>query len=339
MSNASISFRLLTGFDDPLMSPGHWNALVRSGPSDVIFLTYQYQKAWWQTFGRGQLLLTAALKGGEVIAIAPLFADGNMIFFVGSGGSDYLDFIGDLSKPELLEGLLLAAASEVDGFLGYRFYHVPERSISQVLLHSFTGKQPLDFYQEETWPCPLMDLRTYPLHAQEAMQKKSLLRHQGWFERSALIESSHLTDGRQILHYLDDFFDQHIRRWAVTEFPSLFHDEKQRAFYRTLTKEMAETGWLCFTKIGWQGQTIAYHFGFFYQGSFLWYKPTFEIELSKHGPGEVLIRQLLLYAIEQEAHTFDFGMGDEAFKKRFATDTLFVRTIGLYPKQGASNVN
>jgi CelD/BcsL family acetyltransferase involved in cellulose biosynthesis len=338
MSSTSFSFRLLSGFDDPLISSGHWNELVRKGPSNVIFLTYQYQKAWWQTFGRGRLLLIAALDGEEVTAIAPFFADGNMIFFVGSGGSDYLDFIGEHSRPGALEGVLLTAANEVPGFLGYRFYHIPDRSATHRLIQSLYPSMGLDYYEEESWPCPFMDFEAFRDVAREATQKKSLLRHQRWFERDGPIDTLHLKRGDQILPHLDDFFNQHITRWSVTEFPSLFNEEKQKQFYRLLTNELDETGWLCFTRIEWQGRAIAYHFGFHYHGSFLWYKPSFEMELSKHGPGEVLIRQLLLYAIDRGAHTFDFGMGDEAFKKRFATDTLFVKTVGLYPKQTA-NVN
>ena len=71
-----------------------------------------------------------------------------------------------------------------------------------------------------------------------------------------------------------------------------------------------------------------------YNRSFLWYKPTFDITLAKHSPGEVLLRQLLLRAIDEEADYFDFGLGDEAFKNRFASSTPTVTNIGLYPSSG-----
>ena len=41
-------------------------------------------------------------------------------------------------------------------------------------------------------------------------------------------------------------------------------------------------------------------------------------------------RQLLLAAVEEGARTFDFGLGDEAFKARFANKVHKVRTVGLY---------
>jgi CelD/BcsL family acetyltransferase involved in cellulose biosynthesis len=64
----------------------------------------------------------------------------------------------------------------------------------------------------------------------------------------------------------------------------------------------------------------------------MWYKPTFEVELARQSPGEVLLRQLLIAAHDEGAQTFDFGTGDEAFKHRFATRVNRVRTWGLYPR-------
>ena len=64
----------------------------------------------------------------------------------------------------------------------------------------------------------------------------------------------------------------------------------------------------------------------------MWYKPSFAIDLARRSPGEVLLRQLILAAIEEGAKTFDFGLGDEAFKNRFATHVNKVNTYSLYPQ-------
>ncbi len=43
-----------------------------------------------------------------------------------------------------------------------------------------------------------------------------------------------------------------------------------------------------------------------------------------------MLRRLLLSAIDEQATTFDFGIGNEAFKQRFATAIPLVKTWGLY---------
>ena len=91
-----ISVRLLAGFDDPALADDAWHGLLPQGPTDTLFLTPCWQRTWWQVFGRGQLLLVGIFQGDALVGLAPLFADGDMVFFVGSGGSDYLDFVGQI---------------------------------------------------------------------------------------------------------------------------------------------------------------------------------------------------------------------------------------------------
>ena len=135
-----------------------------------------------------------------------------------------------------------------------------------------------------------------------------------------------------ILPCLDGFFQQHIARWKDTPYLSLFLDPRQQSFYRAFAGAAASAGWLGFTRLRWENQDIAYHYGFCYAGTFLWYKPSFAIELAKRSPGEVLLRHLINAAVNERAHTFDFGMGEEAFKSRFATHVRYIRNFGLYPR-------
>jgi len=71
-----------------------WDRALASGPTDVVFLTWGWQRAWWDTYGRGRLLIVVARDADGTTAIAPFFIDGGMAFLVGSGGSDQLDLIG-----------------------------------------------------------------------------------------------------------------------------------------------------------------------------------------------------------------------------------------------------
>jgi CelD/BcsL family acetyltransferase involved in cellulose biosynthesis len=327
---ATITTRVLNGFDDPSLSPAVWERLLETGQSDTVFLTWHWQSAWWETFGRGRLLLIAAERDGEVVALSPLFTEAGMIYFTGSGGSDYLDFIGDISEPEILDALLLSAKERVVGFVGFVFYHVPDNSATGRLLNAAAARLGLKIFDEGDQPAPALEFLPDKSDAVEAANKKSLVRHEKFFARDGSLKISHFTNGAEILPHLDEFFAQHRERWAATPFPSLFCDEAQQRFYRLLATSAADAGWLRFTRLDWQGRAIAFHFGFCHRGSFMWYKPSFGVDLARHSPGEVLLRQLLLAAIAEDAHTFDFGLGDEAFKARFATRVDRVRNWGLY---------
>ena len=330
MNATTIITRLLCGFDDPSFGPAQWDRLSATGQSDVVFLTWHWQSAWWDVFGRGRLLLIAAERDGEVVALAPLFSEAGMVYFVGAGGSDYLDFIGDISDPEVLDAILIEARSQVGDFIGFVFHHVPETSATGRLLQQASGRLGLKIFDEGSQLSPALEISTHKESAVAAANKEGLIRDERFFSREGSFRVEHLNDGERILPHLDAFFAQHVERWAVTPSPSLFRDEAQKRFYRRLTAAAAKTGWLRFTRLEWQGRTIAFHFGFNHHGTFLYYKPAFALDLARRSPGSVLLRQLLLAALAEGAHTFDFGLGDEAFKSRFATRVDVVRNWGLY---------
>jgi CelD/BcsL family acetyltransferase involved in cellulose biosynthesis len=330
---SDVAIRRLDGLDDPALRPEIWDGLLRSGPTDVVFLTRAWQRAWWASFGRGRLLVLAAERAGRVVALAPLFVDGDMAFFVGSGGSDYLDFIGDLSEADVVEGLLAAARDAIPRFVGLRFYHVPDDSGTGRRLCEAAPRLGLRCFDEGELEAPFLAIEGRPEAAAAAARKRSLLRHERFFRREVQLSVRHFSQAREILPRLESFFAQHKARWDGTESPSLFLDPAQRAFYQRIARETGDEGWLRFTVLEWEGRSIAFHLGFLYRGVFLWYKPSFAIDLARRSPGEVLMRQLLLHAIEEGAAVFDLGLGSERFKDRFATGRRSVRTWGLYPAE------
>jgi CelD/BcsL family acetyltransferase involved in cellulose biosynthesis len=106
-------------------------------------------------------------------------------------------------------------------------------------------------------------------------------------------------------------------------------------YYRRLTRIAAQTGWLRFSRIDWQGRPIAFHFGFCYRGRYLYYQSSFAIDLAHRSPGQLLTRHLLLAAINEAAAIFDFGLGDEPDKRSFATHVNHVSTWALNPSSTA----
>ena len=334
MSKPVVNTRVLNGFDDPGFGRAQWEQLLQDSNTDIIYLTWHYQRTWWETFKRGKLLLIIAERDGHPVALAPFYTQSGMVYFIASEfESDYLNFIGDISDPEVLDALLVTARDHVPEFEGFRFYFVPDKSGTGSALAAAAERLCFSCYDEEEMVAPVLDLATQREFALAAVnkKKKSLLQRERYFRREGLLEVQHLRDGEAILPHLEAFFEQHKARHPHSSNPSRFQYEKVPLFVERFTKVAAKTGWLRFTRIDWDGRPIAFHYGFCYRGRFFWGMSSFDVDLARHSPGQVLLRQLLLAAIDEGAHTFDFGTGDQEFKLRFATHVSNVRTWGLYP--------
>src|SRR5947208_17035343 len=105
-ATSRVTTRILDGFDDPSFGREQWNALLRRGDSDVVFLTWEFQRAWWESMPRGELLLILAERDGEPVALAPWSCEFGLVSLVGSSfESDHPDFIGDIGDTGLLAAL------------------------------------------------------------------------------------------------------------------------------------------------------------------------------------------------------------------------------------------
>ena len=330
MTTATLTTRVLEGFDDPRFGEEQWTKLLRLGDTDTVNLTWEWQRSWWKSFGKGKLLLIVAESQGQAVALAPFFADGGMVFNLCP--EDSLDFVGDISEPSTLDAILETARAHTQDFTGFRFFFIPSTSRTGGRLQDSAARLGLICHDEGSLPSPMLDMAGCPEMALAATRKKSLVRHENYFKREGALEALHWRDAADILPHLDEFFDQHISRRASTPHPSLFADPAQRDYYRRLTQEIGPTGWLRFTRLNWNGRAIAFHYGLCYGGRYLFGIPSFASDLARHSPGEVLLRQLLLAAIEEGANIFDFGIGDEEYKYRFATHTPQLHTWGLYPQ-------
>lgn len=325
----SIKTIIFDGFDDPRLGAERWDSLLPQGDTNCVNMTWAWQKTWWEFHGHGDLLLVGAYGDDDLIAVAPFFSSAGMIFNLCP--EDYLDFIGAIHDERVLDALLERAIQEVSGFLGFRLYFLPDSSSSPSLLKKAARRLGLTLSEEVSISSPRIEIFRDRDWAVACTRKKSLRRHENYFHRMGKLTVRHSARGEDITPDLDHFFDQHISRRAATEHPSLFEDPNQRSYYRKQVERIDPHGWLRFTRLDLDGHPIAFHFGLCYRGRYLYGIPTFDINLAKFSPGEVLLRQLLLAAIEEGAQIFDFGVGDEEYKYRFADADTTLRTYGLYP--------
>ncbi len=313
----------------PLLASGEWDDLLTRSRCNTVFMTASWLRASREAEPLGDpVLASVASAGGRLVAGTIVVRRGALLELLGTGSSDYLDVLTDSSldagqTPECVRTILGNALEAVPGARGFRLRRLPDESGTVARLASFGRGWWLT--RLSSLEAPTMDISA----AQEALNKKSLKRHENALERAGRLTTVRLTRAEEVLPRLPAFFEQHIRRCAGTSHPSPFLAAGQQEFYRALVRNLAESGWLRYTELRLDGAMVAAHLGAHYGGRFSWYKPTFDPGLARLSPGEVLLKRLIEQAVDEGAQEFDFTVGDEAFKKRFATRTRTVADVHL----------
>lgn len=329
---APIRTRLLADWHDVPDIEESWERLLERAGGGSVFQTLPWQQAWWEAFGAGRSLLPiVAHSGGRLVGVAPLVASGGRLHFLGSPNhaSDYCDFIIDPGYPAAVGALLDCACEAAGPFHRIDLSHLPAQSPNRARVLAHFAARGLRSRARAEQVAPARRLGDAAAD-RRAANKQSLRRHARHFKNAGELRFDRPRDEAAVLRYLDRFFEQHVARWARSGTPSQFHDPAQRAFYRSLVRRLVPRGWLRFDAMLFNGAPVAFHFGFEYRRRFVWYKPAFDVRLASHSPGEVLIKHLLEDAIERGLEEFDFTVGAEPFKFRFANLVRQVDRVTAY---------
>lgn len=334
-TRAPITVREVSRWEDLDAYHAEWNQLAERSQAG-IFQVYEWHQGWWRVFGsKLRLFVLLAFDAEErLLAVAPLAIERclvngwpqRVLRWIGSSNhsSDYCDFLFPPDRPEALSALLQRIVeSRVDPGTGHRrwdqidWINIPSHSPSLAIAERFLARHGLAVECHRYVDAPARSLGD-PVADCELLNRKSLRRHFNHFQKTGRLEFRVCESLPEIQGWLERFFEQHVERRALTSEPSLFQDQRQRDFYRELAVLLQPRGWLHFSVVLHDGNPIAFHFGFEYGGKLLWYKPSFDARLARHSPGEVLLRFLFQYAIDRGLREFDFTVGNEGFKYRFA---------------------
>jgi CelD/BcsL family acetyltransferase involved in cellulose biosynthesis len=326
MLQSPVAVRRITRFED--VGKEAWDELVTRSEYPSVFQSYGWLTSWWNVFREpsDELILIAATHGENLLGIAPLYKSTagmgrgrHTVRFVGDGHTDYSTIIVDRDRTDVSDRILADMASLARLHVILELLEIPEHTTLAQRLRALTASSQYAVDLSGSTVCPRLPLDRDGDTVAAVLKKDSLKRHTAKLRKLGAVTVEHFTSRDAIVPLLDAFFEQHIARWSVTKFPSLFLKDKNREFYRRMVDAVAPEGHVVFTTIKLNGEPVAFHLGFRSCGEFYWYKPTFDIRLAHVSPGEVLIRELFAFAAAQGFSAFDFLRGDEQFKSRFAS--------------------
>ena len=337
MSPPALRIELITRRSQIPLDAARWNALVAANETNTVFQTFEWFDAWWQTFGASRALWFLVVRQGEeIVGFAPLTRRRSpfgwrLLEFAGTGNADYLDFVLPKDKPRQLAAIGAFLRAHRFSWERLALQNVPNHSSTHAALLEVARDTGLHVVDEMRVTCPTLILGPDTALARGMIDKYSLRRPLNWFRKRGEVNFRHVDSAAEIARLLPAFFEQHRRRWGSIGRYSIFSEARQRKFYETLARVLLPCGWLQFSVVEFNGEPIAFHFGFDYGGTITWYKPTFDTRFAEHSPGLLLTRQLIEDGLARSRRELDFTIGDEAFKGRFSSHQRSNLNFGVYP--------
>ncbi|MBV9339591.1 MAG: GNAT family N-acetyltransferase [Acidobacteria bacterium] len=275
------------------------------------------------------------------MGILPLVKRGNTIRFLGTPQADYGDIICEESRAaEVLTVALEALQSSSNAWKECVLQHLAKHS--RIVRHykglpaKLRGRLcvvPTDRY-------PTIVVRGKP---REEVFAKFLVKHHTRRRRSklhkaGLLEFRYLETAPEARKHLCDFFRHHVRRKMMMGRRSSCESSEFRHFLLALVEEIGLRKAFRFGVLELDSRPLAWAIGFQVNGKFLLYQHTFDLNVWDNSPGEVLMWHLLEYASKNVTREFDFGKGEEAYKKRFTNYARETFSLFLEPPNIAGEV-
>ncbi len=342
-----------------------WNSLLQRSATNTLFLTWEWQNAWWKTFGAGKtpLLMTFRDENDALVGIAPLFHQECVVdpsvslpaisverpvavtggesqeavhLIGGTEVSDYLDIIVPAERNEEVCAALLDALETHFGeerslwhLLDLRC--LPSASPTIASVAELARARGWQVQQAREDVCPVLQLPgtwdDYLANSLNKKQRHELRRKMRRAEESARVEWSWVT-ADDFEAGLSTFVQLHK---ASHPDKDAFMDEQMQGFFRAVARAALDQGWLRLGVLRFNGQPVASYLCFDYGGDRLVYNSGFDLSAyADLGPGIVAVGHLIQDAIRQGIKRFDFLQGNERYKYEFgAVDTevmrLFIR--------------
>jgi CelD/BcsL family acetyltransferase involved in cellulose biosynthesis len=325
-----------------------WNPLLARSATNTIFLTWEWQKTWWDCFGQElELCLLELREGDELVALAPFYTferDSGQTVLQLIGGvevSDYLDLIVASDSVDAVYSTVWEALTGEDALWWDELdlHNVPAASSTLERLTAVAeATGALETTNEVEDVCPIITLPpTWDqyLSSLSKKQRHEVRRKLRKASREAEIRWYYVDDAASLDDEVDDFVSLHVKS---AEDKEAFMDERMQEFFHRMARVTFDCGWLRLAFLLINEVKAAAMFCFEYEDASLVYNSGYDPELSPSlSSGIVLLAHCIQDAIDKQHKVLDFLRGEEEYKYRFGGVRTEVHNLRI-ARRGSKNV-
>ena len=251
----------------------------------------------------------------------------------GAGVADYVELDWKETTAQEFTAFLEAFAATPQGDI-FVLPKVRDEGVVGRLLQEFAESKALPFFKlrYDTAPYVLLKGDWAGFYGRKRRKfRYNLSRAERSLDQMGGLSFTHATSPEDVERLMDTAFDIYQRRSSPLYRAHLWREAAGRAVLRRMAVEFARMGWADLTFLLAGDRPIAFCYGFHNEQDYFFYATAFDPDprYAVHSPGVLLAKHLLERAFERGYRRFDFMVGDEPYKRTWATHDEGVYTYVL----------
>jgi CelD/BcsL family acetyltransferase involved in cellulose biosynthesis len=348
-SDFAISVEAVTDYDSFLRLAPEWNRLIGEAGIDHPFLSHDWFRSWWDSFGAGKKLhVLVVRRGAQAIGIAPLMLVSARLYgmkmrrlqSIHNDHSPRFDFVVGNSAEDVYNAVWNYLRSH------RKLWDVLQLSQLQTVSPTF------DYFRRTaldeglplgTWPSdrsPYVDLSqgwdAY-LASLSTQHKKKIRQHIRQLEHLGRVELEIVSTTEHIDAALEDGFRLEAAGWKSDTGTAIRCRPELVQFYSQLARAAAGSGALRLIFLAVGGSRVAFAYGLGYKNKLFVLKAGYHPEYAAYSPYNVLCYLVFHNACESGLAEYEFLGVDDSWKLRWTKATrphcwLYIFRNGLRPR-------
>lgn len=336
-----MQVEVVSTYEGLLRLESDWKYIFEKSQSNNPCVSWEFFSLWWKHYANDQKMLILLVKDGtDIIGIAPLMSiNGNFVtlrkpiirFLSDDTAADYMDFVILCNNKEVVRTILhFLVKLENWGRIDLRRIPICSTNLEEIKAVSSSLRYPCMIKINCVSPIVRIEgtWDSYCHHLSKGLRQDirttlNKLRKIGEI-RFEVSEKNNLKVA------LDALFNFHKGRQIYKPGRSIFESEKYCNFISDLAFTFFERGWAELSTLKVNGRIISVVFGLKMNKVFYYCTPAFDPSFSKYSLGKLHIYFLLKNCFEQGYDKFDFTIGDEPYKLKWANDSMENYEIKIY---------
>jgi CelD/BcsL family acetyltransferase involved in cellulose biosynthesis len=288
---------------------------------------------------RHGLYIVAVRDNSRLLGLAPmettLLGPGmRRLRFIGTGPTDYLDFILDRERAgEVLSAILEHLGSSGRPWAALDLQQVPEESLTWRRWRDWRpqGFVTRDVVQEV---CPFLPMED----TWEATVSKRRRSNLSYYRRLAEREcdaSFATVKAEELPEALEALFRLHAARWRRRKLPGVLAGSRKQAFHREVAALAQARGWLRLYAARFNGRYESLLYCLVWRDRSYYYMGGWNPDLARYSLGTVLTGLAVRDTLLEGRAEFDFLRGDEAYKSAWTSRRRSNRRLTAFPRTAA----